>query len=377
MSTSGAPPRHAGGFLREAIAQVSCNLDELKAAAGEDIIPAHDLFASGPTEHSLQMVERCETAIAGYKEKGVKIPKDLAREHPTCIRKLRVALRRDELMAERRAVDPDCWCLGFGGRRPTGMYAISRAGRLVADPEGREMLADCCRCALGRARQAEDDAVKRELLAADQQRQLRKLWSIAKVPEIPQGIGLDTHPDRVKVDLCRRWYEGEFKRGLVLAGLNQRGKTTVAFLLAHQAIELGRGVLAFTLPDLLGRLKETFNHDSRLRADPEQPEQRTHQQLIDSLVAAPFLLLDDLGAEQMTDYVETALYQILDGRCLADPDEWQRTIITTNLKKDELALRLGDRLWSRVSKLCDRVVFDGPVIGPAIGGLSDLEDLAS
>ena len=54
------------------------------------------------------------------------------------------------------------------------------------------------------------------------------------------------------------------------------------------------------------------------------------------------LILDDLGTEMTTSFVQSALYQLLNGRLLTG----RSTVISTNL--DELGRRYGAPLLSRL-----------------------------
>jgi DNA replication protein DnaC len=64
----------------------------------------------------------------------------------------------------------------------------------------------------------------------------------------------------------------------------------------------------------------------------------------------PFLILDDLGAEQITDsgWVADRMYQIIGTRHGDD----RPTFFTSNCTPTELADRLGDRIMSRVLEMC-------------------------
>lgn len=76
---------------------------------------------------------------------------------------------------------------------------------------------------------------------------------------------------------------------------------------------------------------------------------------IKSLLDAPLLMLDDLGAQKDSEWTAETLYTILDQRYA-----WMRpTIITSNLRPSEFGDRLGDRLASRIREMCRRIVFDG------------------
>jgi DNA replication protein DnaC len=363
--------RGLGSLLADATAGAKLDLELIRGAAQE--FRADELFWAGPTEHSQQMVARIESAIAGYAEKkGAKVPAQLLADERIWRRKRAVAGERDRLHAERQLAFPGCICLGFGGTHPRdGLTIVTTDGRTLWDPSC-EVYRDVCGCPLGELAQARLERARVALLRADTQKRLARLWTDLRLPTMPDDVSFAAHPDQATMGRLLRWYDGEFdKHGVVLAGPNQRGKTTTGLLLAGRAIEDGRGVIASTVPDLIEKLTDTFHHDERLKGHADHPPQTTHAELIRVLQTVDFLLLDDLGAEKMSDYVARALFQILNAR--GDANAW--TVITTNLTLPELAERLGQRLWGRVIKLCARVVFDGPILGPARGGLVDLADL--
>jgi hypothetical protein len=284
-------------------------------------------------------------------------------EHRVRLRELGAALRRDQLAAERRAVCPDCDCLGFGGRGPArGLVVETPDGRLLTDPT-IEVRAEPCSCPIGQALSAEVRTRRDELLTRDRERRLDRLWSDLRMPAgLGDEITLDTHIDQEAMAIVRRWQRGETELpGLAFSGPSQGGKTTTAYLLAHEQIQTGHGVVALTVPDLIERLTDTFKHDERLRGDPDHPPQASHRQLIESLQVIDFLLLDDLGVEKLSEYVERALYQILNARA----DAGLPTVITTNLKLEEIGHRYGDRISTRVIKACEWVPLLKGMMGPA------------
>ena len=59
---------------------------------------------------------------------------------------------------------------------------------------------------------------------------------------------------------------------------------------------------------------------------------------------ADLLILDDLGTEMTTSFVQSALYQLINGRLLAG----KSTVISTNLAPEELGRRYGAPLLSRL-----------------------------
>jgi len=67
------------------------------------------------------------------------------------------------------------------------------------------------------------------------------------------------------------------------------------------------------------------------------------------------LYLDDIGAEQGTDWSRQALYLLLDERYT----EERKTVISGNLSLDELAKRIDDRIASRIAGMCKVVELQG------------------
>ena len=61
-------------------------------------------------------------------------------------------------------------------------------------------------------------------------------------------------------------------------------------------------------------------------------------------MACDLLILDDLGTEMTTAFVQSALYQIVNGRMLSG----RSTIISTNLAPEELGHRYGAPILSRI-----------------------------
>jgi DNA replication protein DnaC len=128
--------------------------------------------------------------------------------------------------------------------------------------------------------------------------------------------------------------------GLWFQGDVGTGKTTLAMLVSKSALDAGRSVAIYSLPRLLNLLREAIDSpDGKL-------------DLLDRLTAVDLLHIDDLGAENRTDWVLEQLYSIVNARY-----EAQRAIIaTTNLMPDELSERLGERTVSRLVEICGDLI---------------------
>lgn len=78
--------------------------------------------------------------------------------------------------------------------------------------------------------------------------------------------------------------------------------------------------------------------------------------IVERYGTCPALVLDDLGAEQATEWAATTLYSIIDQRYR----DMRRTFITSNLSLTELAAQTGDRITSRLAEMCRVVRMSGP-----------------
>jgi DNA replication protein DnaC len=125
-------------------------------------------------------------------------------------------------------------------------------------------------------------------------------------------------------------------RGLWIVGDVGTGKTTLAMLVSKEALDAGRSVAIYSLPRLLNLLRESLESPGGLI------------DLLDRLAAVDLLHIDDLGAENQTDWVLEQLYSIVNARY-----ESERAIVTTsNLMPDDLSDRLGARTVSRLVEIC-------------------------
>jgi DNA replication protein DnaC len=129
-------------------------------------------------------------------------------------------------------------------------------------------------------------------------------------------------------------------RGLWIQGDVGTGKTTLAMLVSKAALDAGRSVAIYSLPRLLNLLREAMD------------SQEGKLDFMDRLTAVDLLHIDDLGAENQTDWVLEQLYSIVNARY-----ESERAIVaTTNLMPDELSDRLGARTVSRLVEICGDLI---------------------
>ncbi|WP_176713717.1 ATP-binding protein [Pseudobacillus wudalianchiensis] len=90
--------------------------------------------------------------------------------------------------------------------------------------------------------------------------------------------------------------------------------------------------------DLIGEIKKTFSEESSIRSSD----------IIDSVKKVDVLILDDIGVEKVTDWVEETFTRILDFRL----QHQKITIFTSNLSIDELDYKYPQgRISSRIEKM--------------------------
>lgn len=132
--------------------------------------------------------------------------------------------------------------------------------------------------------------------------------------------------------------------GLFFAATTGAGKTHLATAILKGVIEKGYTGAYCNVPTLLEMLRE-------------QMADRAHYDdggLIDRCESADLLVLDDIGVETITGWVQDRLYLLINRRY----ETMARTIVTTNCTEDELLKRVGQRVASRLIEMCpNRWVF--------------------
>jgi DNA replication protein DnaC len=144
------------------------------------------------------------------------------------------------------------------------------------------------------------------------------------------------------------------EKGLLLAGPCGSGKTHLAVATLNEIIRSGKPgrVMFANFSDLIQDIQSSFDSD----------HVPTKGELLEPLLDAELLVLDELGMRKPTDWVKDILYHLINSRYTSA----RTTIFTTNYydqpaeaKEESLQNRIGVALRSRIYEMAYRVDFSG------------------
>lgn len=136
--------------------------------------------------------------------------------------------------------------------------------------------------------------------------------------------------------IARAFAEGFARHhdSLLLIGTTGTGKTHVSTAIAKEVISQGFDVLYDSTQNIL----DDFEAD-KFKSGYNRTESRS-----DKYLECDLLIIDDLGAEFVTQYSVSALYNLINTR----QNKGLSTIISTNLSAGELAGKYEGRIYSRI-----------------------------
>jgi DNA replication protein DnaC len=156
-------------------------------------------------------------------------------------------------------------------------------------------------------------------------------------------------------------------KGLCLIGPHGIGKTHLAVAAMRTVLAGGSQAVFYEVSDLLRLIRSTYN-----------PVIKTAEmEVLQPLLTAQLLVLDDVGKEKTSEWVEETMTFIVNTRY----NHRLTTIFTSNYEDnpdaealDSLRVRVGSRMYSRIHEMCDFVEYGGADyrLLPPNGGVDDL-----
>jgi DNA replication protein DnaC len=204
------------------------------------------------------------------------------------------------------------------------------SGWKIVEKDGISSASRCACAALGRERRIEERANIPPLYGTAS---LDSFVLPADNPAGREGLG--------KVMMQVKGFVREFplapKPGLMFMGPPGTGKTHLAVAVLRDLIHRGFEGVFFDFQNLLDRIRSGYDQASGTM------DKEAYRTALDTHI----LLLDDLGAHRITDWVEDTVTSIVTYRC----NHKKPTIVTTNLSDPDLGVKrvpgVGDDVHSK------------------------------
>ena len=124
---------------------------------------------------------------------------------------------------------------------------------------------------------------------------------------------------------------------LLFTGAPGLGKTFLSACIARQVSERAYSVVYDTAAHVFQQFESgKFGRDNPYEEDPDRE--------IDRYLNCDLLIMDDLGTEMTTSFVQAAFYRIVNDRMMSG----KKTILSTNLTVQDIARRYGEAVASRI-----------------------------
>ncbi len=156
---------------------------------------------------------------------------------------------------------------------------------------------------------------------------------------------------RAILELCKEYatnFNASEARNLLFMGGTGLGKTHLSTAIAKTVIENGYDVVYDTVSNILADY-ETERFDRSYRAAEDSGS------LTKRYLDGELLIIDDLGSELTNQFTVSILFQLLNTRM----NQGRSTIISTNLRFEEIRKRYTDRIASRLLGNYRPIVFRG------------------
>jgi DNA replication protein DnaC len=124
---------------------------------------------------------------------------------------------------------------------------------------------------------------------------------------------------------------------LLFSGAPGLGKTFLSACIAREVSDRGFSVVYDTAGHIFQQFESAkFGRENPYEEDPDRE--------IDRYLKCDLLIMDDLGTEMLTSFVQSVVYRLVNDRLLAG----KKTVLSTNLSCEDIGKRYGEAVRSRV-----------------------------
>jgi len=124
---------------------------------------------------------------------------------------------------------------------------------------------------------------------------------------------------------------------LLFTGAPGLGKTFLSACIAREVSNRGFSVVYDTAAHVFQQFESgKFGRENPFEEDPDRE--------INRYLNCDLLIMDDVGTEMLTSFVQSAFYRIVNDRLISE----RKTILSTNLPPEEIGRRYGESVLSRL-----------------------------
>lgn len=133
-------------------------------------------------------------------------------------------------------------------------------------------------------------------------------------------------------------FDNPDEKNLLFTGNTGLGKTFMTNCIANEILSRGKTVLYQTAPVMFDEI-----------IDAKFGKENSKFDLMKNILTTDLLIIDDLGTERMNELYLTELFTIINTRLLNQNNKITKTIISTNLRPDEIEKIYTTRISSRIA----------------------------
>jgi DNA replication protein DnaC len=200
-----------------------------------------------------------------------------------------------------------------------------------------------CQCEADEAKRLQEESEKFQI-----KRDIEKMFAFSELGERFKNASLENFENREGAEVCKMFAQifiNEFEewkeQSVSFWGKVGNGKTHLLAAIANALKAKGKIVVFIKMTELLDLIRSTF------RKEEKNVQQIGKHDIMKALIQCDFLMIDDIGAENITGWVEEVIFDIIDARYARK----KPILVTSNLSPDDLEKQIQDRSFDRLNEV--------------------------